>query len=134
MGAHAAFRQRAAVGAVDEIVQKPNQTPVGRAQFLGRPVFSAKEVAAHTGPDDCWVSAHGRVYDLTPIMRTHPGGDYALKRNAGRDCSRDFDFHSTAGQRKWACYCIGWLADAGDAPLLNVAIWALARRRDAVRA
>mmetsp|Transcript_20614 Transcript_20614/g.53277 ORF Transcript_20614/g.53277 Transcript_20614/m.53277 type:complete len:142 (+) Transcript_20614:111-536(+) len=141
MGAHAAFRQRASVVrhrsarvARASQDQTPASTAADRPLFLGRPVFSAKEVAAHASDDDCWVSAHGRVYDLTSIMRSHPGGDYALKRNAGHDCSRDFDFHSASGQREWSRYCIGWLADAGDAPLLNVAIWALSRRRDAVSA
>lgn len=106
------------------------QSKLERFSFMGLPVFTEDEVAAHCTEGDCWISAHGRVYNATPIMHDHPGGSFALRRNAGRECSRDFDFHSVAGRRQWADYQIGWLDSASKAGLLKVAIWALKKRRD----
>mmetsp|Transcript_188 Transcript_188/g.529 ORF Transcript_188/g.529 Transcript_188/m.529 type:complete len:142 (-) Transcript_188:462-887(-) len=100
--------------------------------FMGRPVFSRADVAKHASPGDMWISAHGRVYDISRLFASgsHPGGNMALEKHAGRDCSQDFDFHSPAGQRAFAAYQVGWLQEPSDNPLLGMAIWALARRRN----
>lgn len=103
-----------------------------RAVFLGQPVFSAAEVAAHNTQGDLWMSAHGRVYDVGRLFASgeHPGGGMSLLSHAGADCTRDYDFHSVAGQHEWARYQIGWLSDAGDcSALLSLAIWAFGHRR-----
>lgn len=103
-----------------------------RAVFLGQPVFSAAEVAVHNTPGDIWLTAHGRVYDVSRLFESgaHPGGTKSLLTHAGADCTRDFDFHSVAGQREWAEYQVGWLAGAeGCGGLLGIAIWAFGTRR-----
>jgi hypothetical protein len=101
-----------------------------RAVFLGLPVYSADEVASHCTDGDLWMSAHGRVYNVTPLFASaaHPGGVKALLTHGGCDCTRDFDFHSSAGQRDWAQYQIGWIADSEPCSLLGIAMWALSRR------
>ncbi|KAG8467953.1 hypothetical protein KFE25_007005 [Diacronema lutheri] len=108
--------------------------PDDRAVFLGLPVFSHAELGAHNTEGDLWMSAHGRVYDVSRLFESgaHPGGGKSLLSHAGQDCTLDFNFHSVAGQRDWAQYQIGWLANADRcSPLLGVAIWAFGRRRRA---
>jgi cytochrome b involved in lipid metabolism len=73
-------------------------------------VFTLEEVAAHATADDCWIVAHGIVYDVTDYIALHPGGAKAIIRHAGMVCDEDFDFHSPAAQRKvWSKYAIGRL-------------------------
>ena len=104
-----------------------------RSTFLGQPVYTTAEVAAHHAEHDLWMTAHGRVYDITRLLANdaHPGGVKSLLSHGGMDCTRDYDFHSAAGQRAWAKYQVGWLADGsqGCSSVLGVAIWALGRRR-----
>ena len=35
--------------------------------------FTPEEVAAHNTPGDCWVSFHGKVYNLTPLYEKYAG-------------------------------------------------------------
>jgi cytochrome b involved in lipid metabolism len=100
--------------------------------FLGQPVFDRAEVAAHRTQDELWLSAHGRVYDITAMFAAggHPGGARSLLSHAGKDCSSDFDFHSVRSRRDWAQYQVGWLRDADScSPLLGLALWALSTKR-----
>lgn len=46
-------------------------------------VYSKEEVAKHTEPEDLWMVISGRVYNLTPFLEEHPGGDGVLMDNAG---------------------------------------------------
>jgi cytochrome b involved in lipid metabolism len=55
------------------------------------------------------------VYDVTLLLGRHPGGERALLKRAGGDCSEDHDFHSAAGRLMWARYRIGSLAPAPPA-------------------
>ncbi|KAF4982826.1 hypothetical protein FZEAL_1618 [Fusarium zealandicum] len=55
------------------------------------PNFTAKEVAAHNSGDDCWMTIHGQVYDITKYIHDHPGGADILTEAAGKDASIDFD-------------------------------------------
>jgi cytochrome b involved in lipid metabolism len=32
------------------------------------------EVGEHARPDDCWIVLHRFVYDVTPYLHYHPGG------------------------------------------------------------
>ncbi|KAA0166866.1 hypothetical protein FNF31_01241 [Cafeteria roenbergensis] len=72
--------------------------------------FSLEEVAKHSSPDDCWLVAHGIVYDVTEYISRHPGGTKAITRHGGMVCDEDFDFHSPQAQRKaWSRYSIGYV-------------------------
>ncbi|TGZ83695.1 hypothetical protein EX30DRAFT_327342 [Ascodesmis nigricans] len=53
--------------------------------------ISATEVAKHTSPNSCWVILHSNVYDVTPLLTTHPGGPTAILTHAGTDASAIFD-------------------------------------------
>lgn len=54
------------------------------AQATPKKTFTKEEVAKHTEPEDLWIILHGRVYNVTPFLEEHPGGDGVLLDNAGR--------------------------------------------------
>lgn len=43
----------------------------------------AQELALHDKVDDAWCAINGRVYDITPYLGYHPGGEKQLMRGAG---------------------------------------------------
>ncbi len=51
----------------------PTSGPFARGRD-GCAVYSAKEVARHTTPDDCWLIVKGKVYDVSGWGENHPGG------------------------------------------------------------
>ena len=68
-----------------------------------------QEVSKHNSPEDCWIIAKNKVYNATPFLKIHPGGVQSILRRAGgvKDCSIDFDFHSSNGRKVWQQYQIG---------------------------
>jgi len=74
-------------------------------------VISLAEVKNHSTVDDCWITAKGKVFNATPFISVHPGGQKSIIRRAGgaQDASVDFDFHSASGQKIWKQYQIGIL-------------------------
>ncbi|KAK4778007.1 hypothetical protein SAY87_018194 [Trapa incisa] len=52
-------------------------------------VYSRDEVSLHKKRDDCWIIIKDRVYDVTPYVEEHPGGD-AILAHAGDDSTRGF--------------------------------------------
>mmetsp|Transcript_27713 Transcript_27713/g.33876 ORF Transcript_27713/g.33876 Transcript_27713/m.33876 type:complete len:411 (+) Transcript_27713:386-1618(+) len=73
--------------------------------------YKKEQVEKHCRPDDCWITAHGVVYDVTRYIAKHPGGAQSILRRAGQDCSHDYDFHSSYSRKKlWRRFRIGQLA------------------------
>jgi len=72
--------------------------------------WSREEVAQHNTESDCWLIVHGKVYNVTTWLATHPGG-LQLMRGAGRDASHVFEDegHSFWAHEKLAEFCIGEL-------------------------
>ncbi len=48
------------------------------------------EVAKHNRVDNSWVVVNGFVYDVTKLLKTHPGGFNKLFQAAGKDGSHIF--------------------------------------------
>lgn len=48
------------------------------------------ELKKHNTREDAWSAFYGKVYNITPYMRFHPGGEDDLMRVAGRDGTRLF--------------------------------------------
>lgn len=48
------------------------------------------EVKKHTTRESCWSVFNGMVYNLTPYLEFHPGGEKEVMRVAGRDGTRLF--------------------------------------------
>ncbi|KAL3633332.1 hypothetical protein CASFOL_022859 [Castilleja foliolosa] len=54
-------------------------------------VYSLSEVAEHNTSKDCWVTIFGKVYNVTPFLDEHPGGDEILLSATGKDATAEFD-------------------------------------------
>ncbi|XP_029799505.1 cytochrome b5 reductase 4 isoform X3 [Suricata suricatta] len=50
-----------------------------------------EELKKHNQKDDCWICIRGFVYNVTPYMEYHPGGEDELMRAAGSDGTDLFD-------------------------------------------
>lgn len=68
------------------------------ANLSGRPAGSKlrtditpEEVAEHSTDEDGWTIFRGRVYNLSPYMKYHPGGQAILRKVLGKDCTELFN-------------------------------------------
>ncbi|KAK6120536.1 hypothetical protein DH2020_045731 [Rehmannia glutinosa] len=77
-----------------------------------------EEVAKHNKIKDCWLIIHGKVYDVTPFMDDHPGGDEVLLSATGKDATNDFEDvgHSDSSREMMEKYYIGEI-DTATVPL-----------------
>ncbi|XP_032877802.1 cytochrome b5 reductase 4 isoform X2 [Amblyraja radiata] len=50
-----------------------------------------EELAKHKEKTDCWICIRGMVYNVTPYLEYHPGGEDELMRGAGADATELFD-------------------------------------------
>ncbi|XP_027963828.1 cytochrome b5 reductase 4 isoform X1 [Eumetopias jubatus] len=50
-----------------------------------------EELKKHNKKDDCWICIRGFVYNVSPYMEYHPGGEDELMRAAGSDGTDLFD-------------------------------------------
>lgn len=48
-------------------------------------MVTPEELKKHNTLDDMWVALGGRVYNVTPYVPFHPGGEKILKAVAGKD-------------------------------------------------
>ncbi|CAJ2500160.1 Uu.00g030130.m01.CDS01 [Anthostomella pinea] len=66
---------------------------------------------------DAWTALGGRVYNMTPYLPFHPGGEPELLRAAGRDGTRLFgEIHPWVNYETMLSSClIGLLVDEGEA-------------------
>lgn len=71
-------------------------------------VYTMCQVRRHNRREDCWLVAHGRVYDATRFIDRHPAGPSPIISRAGTDCTVDYDFHSLVSQREcmFVCVCL----------------------------
>ncbi|TKY61224.1 Cytochrome b5 isoform E [Spatholobus suberectus] len=68
-----------------------------------------EEVAKHNHKKDCWIIVHGKVYDITPFLDDHPGGDEVLLTATEKDATVDFEDvgHSDSAIEMMEKYFIG---------------------------
>lgn len=62
---------------------------MGDETTAGRTV-AWSELEKHATLGDCWVVLHGKVYDVSKFLPTHPGGASIIARFAGKDGTRNF--------------------------------------------
>lgn len=51
--------------------------------------ITLQEVARHNNENDCWMAIGGKVYNVTPFITQHPGGDSILN-GCGKDATEMF--------------------------------------------
>ncbi|MCO5562909.1 hypothetical protein L7F22_016545 [Adiantum nelumboides] len=77
---------------------KLTRTQTDLAGLNGAPnrrLITKAEVKQHRSEDDAWTILKGRVYNITPYLKFHPGGVDMLMKGAGKDCTALFNkYHS----------------------------------------
>ncbi|KAK9454872.1 hypothetical protein V1511DRAFT_501218 [Dipodascopsis uninucleata] len=76
---------------------------------------SLEELKMHSSPEDAWTALGGKVYNITPYLRYHPGGQAELMRCAGRDGTDLFNLtHMWVNYDRMLSNClIGYLMSTG---------------------
>ncbi|SCW03307.1 LAFE_0G07536g1_1 [Lachancea fermentati] len=93
------------------------------------PLYSQKQLAAHSSAEDCWVSLYQRkIYDVTRFLNEHPGGSQALLDYAGKDVTeimkdeKEHEHSESAYEIMNDEYLVGYLAtDEEERKLLGAA-------------
>jgi cytochrome-b5 reductase len=81
--------------------------------------ITLEEVARHRTPEDGWTALRGKVYNLGPYLKYHPGGDRILLGGSlGRDCTALFNKnHAWVNADALLARClVGTLAPPAPAP------------------
>ncbi|XP_062345827.1 cytochrome b5 reductase 4 isoform X3 [Cinclus cinclus] len=95
-------QQRAAAGARSKVPLKPGRSLMDwiRLTKSGKDLTGLKgrlievtedELSKHNKKEDCWICIRGYVYNVTPYMEYHPGGEDELMKAAGTDGTDLFD-------------------------------------------
>nr|XP_054485050.1 cytochrome b5 reductase 4 isoform X2 [Agelaius phoeniceus] len=95
-------QQRAAAGARSKVPLKPGRSLMDwiRLTKSGKDLTGLKgrllevtedELSKHNKKEDCWICIRGFVYNVTPYMEYHPGGEDELMKAAGTDGTDLFD-------------------------------------------
>ena len=63
----------------------PSPSPFPSTPTLTLTLTEVAEVSQHNSAEDAWMVIHGRVYNITPYLRYHPGGVSSLLDEAGND-------------------------------------------------
>jgi cytochrome b involved in lipid metabolism len=70
-------------------------------------LFSWAEIQLHNSPTDCWLIVANEVYDVTNMLKNHPGGENTILQFAGTVVDRHYNFHSKKAHKIWLDYRIG---------------------------
>ncbi|XP_051470779.1 cytochrome b5 reductase 4 isoform X2 [Apus apus] len=95
-------QQRAAAGGRAKVPLKPGRSLMDWIKLTksGKDLTGLKgrlievtedELAKHNKKEDCWICIRGFVYNVTPYMEYHPGGEDELMKAAGTDGTDLFD-------------------------------------------
>ncbi|KAI3449301.1 hypothetical protein Pfo_005966 [Paulownia fortunei] len=81
---------------------------------MAEKVHAFEEVAKHSKKEDCWLIISGKVYDVTPFLEEHPGGDEVMLMSSGKDATADFEDvgHSDDAQEKMKEFFIGHIDES----------------------
>ncbi len=61
-------------------------------------VLDMNEVAKHNQASDCWQVIGGNVYDFSPYLAQHPGGERAMVPYCGQEATQAYDSKGGRGQ------------------------------------
>jgi cytochrome b involved in lipid metabolism len=94
------------------LARAPGADLASRGGALPRRDLTPADVAAHATAGDGWTALRGRVYNLTPYLKFHPGGAPILRSALGKDCTKLFDrYHAWVNAEALLAPClVGYLA------------------------
>lgn len=93
----------------DRLVSTPADEPVAL------PSYTLAQVAAHAGPEDCWIAVESKVYDISAYLPQHPAPLSVLTAWCGREATEGMRTkgygrdHSPAGWALLQQFLIGKL-------------------------
>ena len=93
-GAEATWSSRIAASESKDITPSPRFETI---EMDGK--YSLAEIAQHDSRQDCWTAIEGKVYDLTPYMKQHPGTAGTLAWLCGIDGTKLFANQHGTDQR-----------------------------------
>ena len=64
------------------------------------------------------ILANNIVYDVEKILLTHPGGIWSLNNHIGKECNKDYNFHTKNGKKLLNKLIVGRLERRGIYKLL----------------
>ncbi|KAJ1688481.1 hypothetical protein LUZ63_019871 [Rhynchospora breviuscula] len=74
--------------------------------------ITTADLRQHSTPSDLWISIQGKVYDVTPWLKDHPGGDLVLLSLAGQDATDAFvAYHPPAAWSMLDRFYVAHLSD-----------------------
>ena len=101
-------RQQQSYVTVEQLPSSPHIIP----SVLG---LSRREVARHITRQDCWIILDGKVYNVSALLNSHPGGVNAIFQLAGTDATTAFRAaHSEGSSAAYSSiekYLVGNLAE-----------------------
>jgi len=90
--------------------------------------YTKAQVQEHNNKSSVWVLIHNDIYDVTPFLNEHPGGEEVLIEQAGKEASEAFEDvgHSSDAREMMGKFKIGTLVAAerkSDLPKKRDADW-----------
>jgi cytochrome b involved in lipid metabolism len=84
--------------------------------------IALSELEQHSTNQDCWISVHGVVMDITPFLNEHPGGPDVIVSVSGRDCTQEFEDvgHTDSARGMGNKYIIGSLNGLAESQELRI--------------
>ncbi|XP_028131707.1 cytochrome b5 [Diabrotica virgifera virgifera] len=72
-------------------------------------LYSLADVKKHNDNKSTWIVIHNNVYDVTPFLNEHPGGEEVLLEQAGKEASEAFEDvgHSSDARELMVKYKVG---------------------------
>jgi cytochrome b involved in lipid metabolism len=60
-------------------------------------VLSLTELAKHNSGASCWLLISSKIYDVTPYLNSHPGGEAEILKTCGTDATVIYDNRDNTG-------------------------------------
>ncbi|XP_076255649.1 cytochrome b5 isoform X2 [Rhynchophorus ferrugineus] len=80
--------------------------------------FSFEEIKKYNDKKCTWIVINNDVYDVTPFLDQHPGGEEVLLEQAGKDATEAFEDvgHSSDAREKMKSFQVGTLVASERKP------------------
>ena len=116
------------------IVSKPGKATIPTSSVVknnsgtqSNITLSSQEIAKHNNANDCWMVIGGKVYDVTNVINSHPGGAVTILNHCGQESTTAFNakdrfpgkLHSSFAQVLLGNYLLGDINSTINSANLN---------------